>query len=124
MNGKKLLFVVGSPDNKVNFIYTPPIKMGKKWQKTFDPIAEFQRLLHSVYGEDAESNEHGLLTNGKDGYPDVWESDFSLVAIVGIYEGGGSLEWEEVEPKPGETHRLSRLTAVPHPLMGSVPVHH
>ena len=117
MRGKKLLFVVGAPGSQVDFIYSGKIKMTKKWERTFDPLAEFQKVVKQVYGRgvDDHGNEiPGLLIRGEEDLPDTWESDFSLLGLVGIFDGGGPFEWEEVEDiEPGDTYRLSRLSATP-----------
>jgi hypothetical protein len=124
--GKKLLFVVGGPDSHVDFIYTRKIKMTKKWESTFDPLAEFQKIVRQVYGrgvDDPGNKIPGLLVRGEEDLPDIWESDFSLLGLVGIFDGGGPFEWEEVEDlEPGEPYRLSRLTFVPSWGLGSNPL--
>jgi len=117
MRGKKLLFIIGAPDNRVDFIYTGRFKMTRKWKETFDPLAELQKIVRHVYVEGSDdhgSNIPGLLIRGEEDLPDLWESDFSLLGLVGIYDGGGPFEWEGVEDiEPGEPYRLSRLTSTP-----------
>ena len=117
MNAKKLLLIVSGRGNQVDFIYTGKIKMTRKWEKSFDPLAEFQKIVRQVYGEGSDDHGNsipGLLIRGEHDLPDTWESDFSLLELVGIYVGGGAFEWEEVEGiESGETYRLSRLTSVP-----------
>jgi len=129
-SGKKLLFIVhDAANNKIKFIYKEGIKMGGNWEKTFDPLYEFKKIINKIYRTEPENSLHGLLVKGEtmskssNGTPDVWESDFSLVGLVGIYNDGGIFEWEEVEDfESGETYRLSKLTSVPIALGLSLPV--
>jgi len=122
--GKKLLFIVrDNANNKIKFIYREGIKMGGNWEKTFDPLYEFKKIINQIYRTEPENSLHGLLVKGSDGTPDVWESDFSLAGLVGIYNDGGIFEWEELEDfESGETYRLSKLTSVPIALGLSLPV--
>ena len=75
MRGKKLLFIIGAPDNRVDFIYTGRFKMTRKWKETFDPLAELQKIVRHVYVEGSDdhgSNIPGLLIRGEEDLPDLW----------------------------------------------------
>ena len=105
MINKQLCFIIGTPFNTVNFAYMTIEPITKKWRKEFDPIKAFQTIVERKYlNSDLDLD---LCT--------VHEiDDYSLIAIVGNWNEGGHIRWDNLEESPYfPPDRLSRVTFIP-----------